>query len=84
LVFRDDSVPEWARPKVPRCLVVFGLGWPCEKEELLRAYREKIKTQHPDHGGDQKQFLKLQAHFEEAMAMVRKREEAGVQLGSGR
>jgi hypothetical protein len=83
LVLRDYSVPEWARPKVPRCLVVFGLGWPCTKDELLRAYRDKIKTHHPDHGGDQRRFMALQAHFEEAMQMVRQREEAGGQLGEG-
>ena len=67
IVFRDSGMPEWARPQVPRCLVVFGLPWPCTKEELLRAYREKIKTHHPDHGGDERRFLALQAHFEEAM-----------------
>jgi len=81
LVLRDYSIPDWARPQVPRCLVVFDLSWPCTKEELLRAYREKIKTHHPDHGGDQRRFLALQAHFEEAMQMVRQREEAGGQLG---
>jgi hypothetical protein len=81
LVFRDDEIPDWARPEVPRCLSVFGLTWPCTREELLKAYREKIKSHHPDRGGDQRRFLALQAHFEEAMQMVRKREAAGAPLG---
>jgi len=80
LVYRDTEVPDWARPKVPRCLVAFGLRWPCSKEELLRAYREQIKTHHPDRGGDERRFRTLQSHFEEAMAMIRKREEGGVPL----
>ncbi len=72
VVFRDMGTPEWARPKVPRCVQVFGLDWPCSQDDLTQAYRRKVKTLHPDHGGDQRRFLLLQRYFEEALEMVRK------------
>jgi hypothetical protein len=74
IVYRDSGMPEWARPQVPRCVAVFGLGWPCSEEELATAYRGKIKRLHPDRGGDERRFLLLQRYFEEALEMVRKQQ----------
>jgi hypothetical protein len=71
IVYRDMGTPDWARPKIPRCIAVFGLDWPCSEEELTHCYRRKIKTLHPDHGGDERRFRLLQGYFEEALAMVR-------------
>jgi hypothetical protein len=31
-----------------------------------------VKRLHPDRGGDRREFLRLQAHFEQAMALVSK------------
>jgi len=60
------STPRWALPETPRCLAVFGLQVPCTEEELMAAYREKVKKLHPDRGGDKRRFLALQAQFHEA------------------
>ena len=76
IVYRDGGTPDWARPQVPRCVAVFGLAWPCTEEELTQAYRRKIKTLHPDRGGDERQFRMLQGYFEEALAMTRKQQAA--------
>ena len=76
LVYRDMGTPEWAQPKVPRCVAVFGLDWPTSEAELTQAYRRKIKKLHPDRGGDERRFLMLQRYFEEALVLVRKQEPA--------
>ncbi|MGC4003885.1 MAG: hypothetical protein QM811_12465 [Pirellulales bacterium] len=48
---------------------------PCDAEDLLRAYRGRVKTLHPDVGGDRDKFMKLQADFEAAMIFLRSLEE---------
>jgi hypothetical protein len=64
------SLPGWAKVYTPRCIAALGLQMPCTEEDLKRAYRQKVKELHPDHGGDQRRFLILQAHFEEALALL--------------
>ena len=76
MVYRDMGTPESAQPKVPRCVAVFGLDWPTSEAELTQAYRRKIKKLHPDRGGDERRFLMLQRHFEEALVLVRKQDVA--------
>ncbi len=63
-------VPEWARKETPRCLAALGLRMPCTQEDLLQAYRERVKELHPDRGGDRRRFLALQQNFEEASAFL--------------
>ncbi len=65
-----SAAPGWALTQTPRCLEVFGLKLPCREEELLAAYRQRVKELHPDHGGDKRQFLRLQAYFEEARQLL--------------
>jgi len=67
--YRSD-LPEWIRKTTPRCILALDLVMPCTAEEVLAAYRRKVKLLHPDRGGDRKKFLQLQAHFEQAMAFV--------------
>ncbi len=62
--------PAWARQYTPRSIAALGLQMPCTEEDVKRAYREKVKQLHPDHGGDQRRFLVLQGHFEEALQIV--------------
>lgn len=64
------DLPEWARKDTPRCLLALGLTLPCTADEVLAAYRKKVKTLHPDRGGDRRAFLRLQNHFETALRFV--------------
>ena len=64
------GIPTWARPYTPRAIAALGLRLPCTEEDLKRAYRQRVKQLHPDHGGDERRFLLLQAQFEEALAIV--------------
>jgi curved DNA-binding protein CbpA len=50
--------------------LALGLTLPCTAEDVLAAYRRKVKKLHPDRGGNRRQFLQLQAHFEQALALV--------------
>jgi hypothetical protein len=63
--------PYWSLLQRPACLRSFDLSLPCTEEEVLAAYREQAKAMHPDRGGDLHQFLQLQKHFEQALALVR-------------
>ena len=65
------GIPAWARRHTPPSIASLGLFLPCTEEEVKRAYRQRVMRLHPDHGGDQRRFLSLQAQFEEAMAIVR-------------
>jgi hypothetical protein len=64
------DVPEWVKRDTPRPIAALGLRMPCTEEDLKRAYRQRVKRLHPDHGGDNRRFLLLQSHFEEALAIV--------------
>ncbi|NOY43337.1 MAG: hypothetical protein GXP26_16070 [Planctomycetes bacterium] len=66
--------PYWALKERPPCLEALDL-WPsCSEEDVLSAYRERVKSLHPDSGGDMQKFLKLQQHFEQALHLVRGQE----------
>jgi hypothetical protein len=67
------ELPEWVRRDTPRCVLALGLTMPCTQADVLAAYRRKVKNLHPDLGGDQREFMRLQAHFEQAMALVAER-----------
>jgi hypothetical protein len=64
------ELPEWVRRTTPQCILALGLTMPSTSEDVLTAYRRKVKQLHPDRGGDRRAFLRLQAHFEQAMALV--------------
>lgn len=64
------ELPEWIRKDTPRCILALGLTMPCTSADVLAAYRRKVKTMHPDVGGNRREFLRLQSHFEQAMALV--------------
>jgi len=65
-----SELPEWMRKNTPRCILALGLVMPCTSDDVLIAYRRKVKQLHPDRGGDRREFLRLQAHFEQAMEFV--------------
>ena len=64
-------VPRWARRDDPPCLQSLELALPCTEDEVLAAYRRRVKELHPDHGGNLREFLRLQQHFEQAMFLAR-------------
>jgi hypothetical protein len=64
------ELPEWIRKDTPRCILALGLTLPCSAAEILAAYRRKVKQLHPDRGGNRREFLRLQSHFEEAMSFI--------------
>jgi hypothetical protein len=64
------ELPDWVRRTTPNCILALGLTMPCTEEEVLAAYRRKVKQLHPDLGGDRRAFLRLQKQFEEAMSVV--------------
>ena len=66
------ELPEWVRRETPRCIEALGLTLPCTTDDVLVAYRQKVKVLHPDRGGDRRKFMRLQSHFEQAMALVEK------------
>jgi len=41
----------------------FGLHHKCSNEELNKAYRKKCRQHHPDKGGNEEDFLRVQSHF---------------------
>ncbi len=66
------ELPAWIRNDKPRCIEALGLTLPCTTDQVLAAYREKVKAVHPDLGGDNRDFLRLQQHFEQAMSLADK------------
>ena len=64
------DIPDWARPETPGCLLALGLQLPCSEEDLKQAYRRRVKSLHPDRGGDQRRFLLLQSHFEQVLRLL--------------
>ena len=67
--YRID-LPGWVMRDSPPCIRGLGLRLPCTIEDVLSAYREKVKVLHPDRGGDRRKFLRLQEQFEQAMALL--------------
>jgi hypothetical protein len=64
------SIPSWARQDTPACLIALGLSLPSSREQVLTAYRQRVKLLHPDRGGDREKFMRLQRHFEAAIEFV--------------
>jgi hypothetical protein len=50
----------------PDFLTTLGLIPPCTVEDVKQAYLSKVKTAHPDVGGDAAEFRKIQEAFERA------------------
>lgn len=57
-------------PDRPECMVLLGLLPPYSLDDVKQAYLEKVKTAHPDKGGNVSDFLTLQGAFEQASQFV--------------
>jgi hypothetical protein len=62
--------PLWALRDRPACLQELGLDPDCTREEVMAAYRRRVKHVHPDYGGDRRQFELLQQRLHEALRLV--------------
>jgi hypothetical protein len=54
----------------PPCLVELGLKLPCSVEQVEQAFSRKVRTAHPDRGGDVESFVRLRAAYLEALALL--------------
>ena len=57
-------------PERPECMSVLGLLPPYTAEDVKQAYFEKVKTAHPDVGGNVADFLRLQEAYQQANEYV--------------
>ena len=55
----------------PDCLVVLGLMPPVTLEDVKQAYLVRAREAHPDRGGSQQEFVRVQQAFEEANEFVK-------------
>ncbi|MFV2066841.1 MAG: hypothetical protein ACC645_07640 [Pirellulales bacterium] len=76
-----SGIPGWARRRTPSAISALGLSLPCTEEDLLRAYRQRVKTLHPDRGGDRRKFLRLQRDFEQAAQFLEQQEPSVAKRG---
>lgn len=67
LAFSGKSREDLATPD---CIRSLGLELPCSIEDVKRAFREKAKTLHPDHGGDIRDFVKLRTAYSDALVYL--------------
>src|SRR5207247_8118995 len=49
---------------------VLGLTAGCTEDDIRAAYRRLAMKHHPDRGGDEKAFVKIQAAYEQAFALA--------------
>ena len=54
----------------PACFALLGLTWPCTGRDVKQAFRIKVKTVHPDTGGNNEAFQALHKAYREALALV--------------
>lgn len=62
--FKQNNLYLGVSQTVEEALVVLGLKYPCSVEEIKQAYRQMAKTHHPDHGGDQITFMRVQTAYQ--------------------
>lgn len=64
-----DAVVETAVHRTPKCYQRLGLPFPSTKEQIHVAFRRLSMTAHPDHGGNEKEFIALHAAYREALGL---------------
>ncbi|MES3160859.1 MAG: J domain-containing protein [Halorubrum sp.] len=74
----DVSEPDWGpdpsrggrHDAVDAAFAELGLSTDADANEVKRAYRERVKQTHPDHGGDEAAFKRLQEAYATASEHV--------------
>lgn len=64
------DIPKWVLRERPPCFEELGVAPDATRDEVLAAYRRRVKEVHPDRGGDRRRFDRLQRRLEEALALV--------------
>ena len=62
--------PERAPDHTPACIKALGLTLPCTVKQVKAAYRRLAKQRHPDLGGSQARFIRLQRNYEAALKLI--------------
>lgn len=65
-----------SQPPLPEphpALTLLGLHVPYTAQEAEQAFRDAAKSAHPDHGGDPRKFVELQAAYEQALGLLEER-----------
>lgn len=72
IICLENTLVRIDQPRKVMCesLEFLGLAWPCDQGELLGAYRQLARVYHPDAGGSDKNFVRLQRHFEIASELI--------------
>ncbi len=66
----NSPEPRYLTNKRPEFMATLGLLPPYELDDVKRAYRDKIKTAHPDHGGEINHFRSIQTAYEHALHYI--------------
>lgn len=54
----------------PDCLIILGFSsWPKDMDEIKNQYRNLAKTKHPDMGGSQEEFEKINKAYQDAQQL---------------
>lgn len=66
------SIPisAWHNKQLQDQTALLGVTWPCSKRDVTRAFRVKVKTAHPDKGGDTADFIALRKAYEQLVAVA--------------
>ena len=62
----DDDEPDGRLPPADAAYDVLGLPSGADAEAVRRAYRRRVKEVHPDHGGDEEEFQRVQEAYDTA------------------
>lgn len=65
----QDAVIATSRIRVPMCFQRLELPYPSTKEEVHVAFRRLSMKHHPDHGGDEKDFIAIYTAYREAISL---------------
>lgn len=65
----QDATATVQAPGSPSCFFSLGLTYPSTKAEVHKAFRRLSMKAHPDHGGNEKEFVALYAAYQEAIRL---------------
>jgi hypothetical protein len=65
------SQPAQSSALRPECLITLGLMPPVTLEDVKQAYLVRAREAHPDRGGSQEEFVRIQQAFEDATEFVK-------------